>query len=393
MAKSKQTVLNTLKGLKDPGNNIYGIGRAVRGKRLNNNQVRLQSLNVKIPQFTVVENKVTGEKKVIQQYNQDLYVQAATQNLLDQARWQLINYVLPNRKEGYKFQTFDQKIDRDGSHYIDVNKYSNDPEDKEIKHMQRAMWLQLKWSKSNKKINLDTDTDEIWEAARNNQNKQTSQLYNMYAPNTGFQQLQDIILDIRDDVMNDIYKKKDLSKITVDDLPDAQQIITEVLNRVNKLTSKQYRTNVREYGNKLKNSYIDYLINMFGVQQEVADSFKVNRRQFRGEKHVVYNPISRKNEVKYIYSDELRKLVLAIKNLTGYQFIEAINSQVGIQQSQLKKTVQNLLDSIEEEDVNFDDQDQEYNYMVVDGRGYETEKRKAVEQLFTAMRTHFQRFK
>lgn len=221
---------------------------------------------------------------------------------------------------------------------------------------------------------------------KNNNTNVIRQLQQLAAPSSGINSVQQI-LDTQYMEYMDKINSVDPNMLTKDSVMSKEAQLGETLDKLMNYKDAHIRKIIQQNAKKDREEYIRFLYYAFGVTVSDRDRRK-QKQSFiglrRGDNTLV---------TKYAANPNLRKLIKTIEGLSYIQYYAAITQQSGIGRWELMDTVKQLLvDLKQKSDQNVDDQDQAYDFDVVEGRVRNQEEYDRLNNLFISMNNYFNRY-
>lgn len=221
---------------------------------------------------------------------------------------------------------------------------------------------------------------------RNNDTRVIKQLQQLAAPSSGINSIQQV-LDTQYIEYMDKINSIDPNMLTKDSVMSKQAHLGDTLDKLMNYKDAHIRKIIQQNAKKDREEYIRFLYYAFGVTVSDRDRRK-QKQQFiglrRGDNTLV---------TKYAANPNLRALIKTIEGLSYIQYYAAVTQQSGIGRWELMDTVKQLLvDLKQKSDQNVDDQDQAYDFDVVEGRVRNQEEYDRLNNLFISMNKYFNRY-
>lgn len=221
---------------------------------------------------------------------------------------------------------------------------------------------------------------------KNNDASVIKQLQQLAAPSSGINSIQQI-LDTQYIEYMDKINSVDPNMITKDSVMSKQAHLGQTLDKLLNYKDANIRKIIQQNAKKDREEYIKFLYYAFGVTVSDRDRRK-QKESFiglrRGDNTLV---------TKYAANPNLRRLIKTIEGLSYIQYYAAITQQSGIGRWELMDTVKQLLvDLKQKSDQNVDDQDQAYDFDVVEGHVRNQEEYDRLNNLFISMNKYFNRY-
>lgn len=187
-----------------------------------------------------------------------------------------------------------------------------------------------------------------------------------------------------------IFSKLDISEAQY----QSQAQLENALEVANRLLNGGRSNLVHDEGVRIKNDYIDRLVQLFGTDKQLAKEYikqgKVKEVYLNGEIFKHKDPFDKNITQKVILNENLAKLVQHLKDMSGTKFLQAYDSQVGIGAYDIGYTLKKIVDNVKVKNNDFNDSNQGYDFDELDADNEEVAK--AINEFIIQIDRHFVKF-
>ena len=155
---------------------------------------------------------------------------------------------------------------------------------------------------------------------------------------------------------------------------------------------------VHAEGVRIKNDYINRLVQLFGTNEQLAKEYieqgKAKKIYFKdNSKKGIFtykDPFDKVETRKVILNKNLAKLIKHLENMPGTKFIKAYDSQVGIGSYDIGYTLKRIVENVKVKNNDFNDSDQGYDFDELDADNENVAK--AINEFIIQIDRHFGTF-
>lgn len=174
----------------------------------------------------------------------------------------------------------------------------------------------------------------------------------------------------------------------------SQAQLENALEVADRLLSGGKSNALQSEGVRIKNDYINRLVQLFGTDKQLAKEYieqnKVKKIYFNGQIFKYKDPFDKDITQKVILNENLAKLIQHLQAMPGTKFLKAYDSQVGIGSYDIGYTLKRIVDNVKVKNNDFNDSDQGYDF---DDLDTDNEKvAKAINEFIIQIDRHFGKF-